>query len=276
MSRHTAEHAFDTPEAVALHVENGRGSVVVTAGDVATTKVHVTGSRADEVLVEQQGTGIVVIAPKVRGFSPGSSLDIEISVPSGSDLDAKLGGASIETTGQLETATVRSGSGRIRLDRVAGPCAASTGSGAVVITEASADLRARSGSGRISVERIGGAASVSTGSGAIRLGTCAGLVMAKTGSGAVSVDDASDDVTVKTGSGSITVGVMRRGRAVLKGASGNVSIGIPAGTPVWTDVRTANGRVRSDLPSVGQPEPGADYVEVRASTASGNVQLTPA
>lgn len=275
MSQQTAEHAFDTPDPIELYVENGRGTVTVTATDGDTTKVHITGARAEEVVVDQSPTGISVVAPKVRGFSPHGSLDIEISVPSGSGLTAKLGGARLEAVGALDVVTVRSGSGRVALDRVAGPCVVTTGSGGVSVTDAAADLRVRSGSGKVTVDRAGASAAVSTGSGSIRLGHCGGAVVAKTGSGNVAVDAADHDVTLKTGSGNITVGTMRRGRATLKGASGNVKVGIPEGTPVWTDIRTSSGRVRSELPTVGQPEPGADYLELRATTASGNVHLTP-
>ncbi len=271
-----AEHAFDTPGPVPIHVENGRGSVTVTATDTATTKIHIAGARADEVVVDQDDHGISVIAPKVRGLAPQAGLDIEVSLPVGSDLTAKLGGASLESSGRLGQVMVRSGSGRVTLDRVAGPCVVTTGSGAVTVVEAAADLRARSGSGRIEVDHAGATAAVSTGSGRIRLGRCDGDVAAKSGSGSVEVGEAERDLSLKTASGSITVGSVRRGRTTAKAASGNVRVGIPAGVPVWTDLRTGSGRVRSELPSLGQPEPGADYVELRATTASGSVHLVPA
>ena len=52
----------------------------------------------------------------------------------------------------------------------------------------------------------------------------------------------------------------------------SVHTGVP-GTPVWTDVRTASGRLSSDLPSTGEPAPDQPYLEVRATTASGDVTL---
>ena len=36
------------------------------------------------------------------------------------------------------------------------------------------------------------------------------------------------------------------------------------------------GTVRSGLEGVGEPEQGADYIEVRATTVSGDVHLLPA
>jgi hypothetical protein len=62
----------------------------------------------------------------------------------------------------------------------------------------------------------------------------------------------------------------------MKGASGDVTVGVPAGVPVWTDISTVTGAIRSQLPHAGQPAEGADHVEVRAKTVSGDIVLTQA
>ena len=66
---------------------------------------------------------------------------------------------------------------------------------------------------------------------------------------------------------------MGAGRLTAKTASGDVRIGVVAGTPVWTDVRTASGRLTSTLPRTGEPAADQPYLEVRATTASGDVTL---
>ena len=76
-----------------------------------------------------------------------------------------------------------------------------------------------------------------------------------------------------TGSGDLEIDVITAGRVQAKGASGGIRVGIPAGVPVWTDVSTVSGRIRSTLEGAGQPEPGADHVEVRAKTVSGDIVL---
>ena len=63
------------------------------------------------------------------------------------------------------------------------------------------------------------------------------------------------------------------GRVTARTGSGDVRVGVVAGTPVWTDIRTASGRLSSDLPSTGEPGPDQPYLEVRATTASGDVTL---
>ena len=116
-------------------------------------------------------------------------------------------------------------------------------------------------------------AAVSTGSGDVVIDHSTSSVVVKTGSGNLEIGDAEGDVAMKTGSGDTVIRAARRGRITSKGASGNVQIGIPAGTPVWTDVTTVTGRLHSSIEGVGQPEPGADHVELRASTVSGDVVL---
>jgi len=53
-------------------------------------------------------------------------------------------------------------------------------------------------------------------------------------------------------------------------------VGVPAGLPVWTDISTVSGEIRSSLTGAGEPEPGAEHLELRAKTVSGDVVLTQA
>ncbi len=73
-------HQFETHEPVDLFVENGSGSVTITALETTETTVEVTGRHADETIVKQDGKQISVIAPKMRsGFLGGDNkLDMAI------------------------------------------------------------------------------------------------------------------------------------------------------------------------------------------------------
>ena len=115
---------------------------------------------------------------------------------------------------------------------------------------------------------------VSTGSGDVEVGTTNGRTVVKTGSGDLHVVTANADVSLSTGSGDLTVGTARRGKVSAKGASSDVRIGIPAGTPVWADINTVSGSVRSDIESVGAPQDGQDHIELQARTVSGDIVLT--
>jgi len=96
----------------------------------------------------------------------------------------------------------------------------------------------------------------------------------KTGSGDLKVASANADISLATGSGDLEIGAVRRGRVNVKGASSDVRIGIPAGTPVWADINTVTGSVRSNLESVGAPKEGQDHVELQARTVSGDIFLS--
>ena len=41
----------------------------------------------------------------------------------------------------------------------------------------------------------------------------------------------------------------------------------------WLDLHTGFGHVQNDLEASGSPEPGADTVEVRASTSFGDITI---
>lgn len=272
------EHHFETHRPVYLAAEIGKGSVRVVATDTTETHVQVTGRDADQTVVRQDGDQISVLGPKQRGgiFGGDSRLDVVVTLPAASDLTIRTGSADIRVTGTVGTAQLRSGSGDVEVDTSAGPLAVETGSGDVRVESARADLKAKSGSGDVMVVDAAAAVLVSTGSGDVRLWTTRGTAVVKTGSGDLEVGEAEGDVALTTGSGDLVVSKAHRGRVTVKGASGNVAIGIPAGVPVWTDISTIAGEIRSNLSGAGQPREGTDHVEVRAKTVSGDIVLTEA
>lgn len=267
---------FETPHPVTLYVELGKGSLSVSSDDIAETTVTVSGHQADEVLVEQNGNQISVIAPRQRaGFLGGSdpAIDVSVTVPSGSDLVTKTGSADQSATGFFGHAKVKSGSGDVDLDRFAGHVVIETGSGDLKVAEVGTDLRIKSGSGDVEVGAVIGSVGISTGSGDIIVGSTAGATVIKSGSGDLTVRSARSDVSLSSASGDLAVETLHRGSLVAKNASGDIRVGIPGGVPVWTDVSSVTGRIGSDLAGAGQPGPGDDYIEVRAKTVSGDIVL---
>ena len=111
-------------------------------------------------------------------------------------------------------------------------------------------------------------------SGDIEVGRADGPISFKTGSGDIVVREAQGgQAQLSAGSGQLHVGRMASGIAQRKNASGDIRFGVPAGTPVWTDVTSVSGHVRSSLPATGAPRDGQDHVEVTARTVSGDVYL---
>lgn len=251
------EQTFETPEPVDLYVENGRGRVVVTTADVARTEVRVSGPQAAEFVVEHRGDGVAVVAPRGSGFlRKDSEAEVEVVAPRCSGLTAKLGSSDLVTHGALGTTWVNSGSGDVALERVDGTLDVQSGSGGVRVGHVELEGRIKSGSGDVRVESHRGTLAV------------------KSGSGDVLVGQSGDELACTTGSGDVEVRVAGRGRVTARSASGDIGIGFTPGTPVWTDVNTVSGRISSTLPPTGEPAEGQDFVELRATTVSGDVTLS--
>jgi len=270
------EYFFETHEPVDLTVETGKGTVHVTCTDTTETTVVVEGKDADEVQVTQDGRRIAVTAPRHRGgfFGSDSELHVRVVVPTTSNIAVKTGSADVTLEGDAGNTMVKSGSGDVRIETSRGPSLVETGSGDIQVDHARAELRIKSGSGDVKLGHGGGAVAVSTGSGDVEIGTSDAVAVVKTGSGDLRVREARDDVSMATGSGDFLIDLASRGRITAKGASGDVVVGIPAGTPVWTDVSTVSGSIRSSLEGAGQPAEGEDHVELRAKTVSGDIVLT--
>lgn len=273
-----AEHAFETPGPVQLFVELGKGGLHVQATETTTTQVRVQGRDADQVRVDQHGERISVVAPRQRsGFlGTDTSLQIDVTVPLDSDLATRTGSADVLVEGRVASGTVKSGSGDVRLESLGAASVVETGSGDIRIADVAAELRIKSGSGEVDLGRTAAALLVSTGSGDVEILRADGSTVVKTGSGDLKLRASHADVSLTTGSGDLTIGAAHGGKVSVKGASGDVRVGVPAGVPVWTDISTVSGEIRSTLSGTGEPAEGQAYVELRATTVSGDVVLVEA
>ncbi len=268
------EHRFDTPHPVRLVVEVGKGSVQVTATETAESRVRVTGRDAELAEVWLDGDHLTVRGPKQRGLFGGDRLDVLATVPTGSDVAVRTGSADVRIEGTIGVGQVKSGSGEVDVDIADGPLQVETGSGDVRVAEARAEFQAKSGSGDVVVREVAGSLQVSTGSGDVQVRTTHSASVVKTGSGDLEVGEAQSDLSFSTGSGDLVVRAAHRGRLTAKAASGDVHVGIRAGVPVWTDITTVSGEIRSHLESAGEPQAGVEHLELRAKTVSGDVILT--
>ena len=269
------QRTFTSTGPISLYVELGSGALTIHTDDVAETVVDVNGRDADQVVVEQRGDQVVVLAPPRRSgfFGTSNDLDVHVSMPHDSRLATKLGSADVVARGRLGEIAVKSGSGDVQVEEVVAEALVETGSGDISLGRVLGDLRVKSGSGNVGVDHLGGSASISTGSGDVELGTAAGSVQVKSGSGDMRVREAQDGVVLSTASGDLVVDLMHRGELRASNVSGDIRVGIPADVPVWTDVSTVTGSVRSSLEGAGRPEDGQDYVELRAKTVSGDILL---
>lgn len=268
------EYRFETHSPVNLVVEISKGNVEVRCTDTTESTVLVEGKYADDVVVEQRGDAITVTEPGRGRVFGDNALHVAVVVPEGSNPAIRTGSADIQLHGRAGHAQLRSGSGDVTADTVEGHLLVETGSGEIRVDDVRGNLKVKSGSGDVEIGEAGGAASVSTGSGDVTVENARGTTVVKTGSGDLSVEEAHGDTSFSTGSGDVSIDHVHRGRVTVKGASGDVSIGVAAGVPVWTDITTVSGQIRSSLQGAGQPEEGQDHVEVRAKTVSGDIALS--
>jgi DUF4097 and DUF4098 domain-containing protein YvlB len=269
------QRQFETPAPIGLIVEIGKGRVRIHATTTDTTSVDVDGSEGDEVEVSLDGNTLRILGPKRSGgfFGKERDLDVEVMLPTDSNLAVKTASADIEVNGQVAESRLKTGSGDVSCDTFSGAASVDTGSGDVEVSEAHAELRIKSGSGDVSVGSCLLELSISTGSGDVEVGTANSRTVVKTGSGDLQVANANADVSLSTGSGDLIIGAAKRGRVSAKGANSDVVIGIPVGTPVWADINTVTGTVSSDIASVGAPQEGQDHIELEARTVSGDIVL---
>lgn len=266
-------HEYLATDDQSVHVEIESGTVAVTAEATDRVVVDVSGPGADDVSVQQDGDRVSILGPRSRGFTRTRPVHVRVTAPTASDLLSKVGSASVETTGTLGNVRVSTGSGSLALDEVEGQAVVQTGSGDVRAGRIGAEAHLKSGSGDLVVGRLGGTSRLSTGSGDIRVDQADGAVSLKSGSGDLRVGEAASRTSLTTASGDLEVRRMAVGQADLKNVSGDIRLGIPAGTPVWTDISTGTGRVRSGLAPTGAPTEGQPYVEVTAKTVTGDVYL---
>ncbi len=266
------EHPAAGP--VELYTELQSGDLAVTAEPRDTVVVEVTGAHADEVVVTAEDNRVSIVEPRRAGFLLGRrDVQVAVRVPSTSRLVAKLGSMSLRATGELGHVRVATGAGDITLGTVTDTAVVKTGAGHVAIDSLAAEAQIKSGAGTITVGRVSAPAKLTTGAGAIEVQEARAPLVLKSGSGDLSVGATCEDATLSAASGDLRIGRLGRGQVSLKNVSGNIRLGIPEGTPVWTDISTGTGRVRSTLTPTGAPAEDQDHVEVRARSVSGDIYL---
>lgn len=269
------ERTFETPQPPTLQLDLNSGSVSVTASATAETTVRVEGPQAESFRIEYDGHRVLVSPPRI-GFRPlahDGGHYVQVSAPTGSDLAVRLASADVNATGEYGAVTIKSGSGDVTVEKATGDVVLASGSGALRVGNVAGDLRAKTGSGDVNAGDVDGEVRVTTGSGAVALGTVTGATHVKSGSGDVEVDSIDADLDFLTGSGDLRIGRAAKGNVAAKSGSGNLAVGVAAGTPVWTDVSTKTGVVLSSLENLGAPEAGQAHVELRLHTGSGNIHL---
>ena len=276
-------------EPILAQLRTGNGDVRITGSDDDQVRVVLNGSPAeiDRARVDlSYGTLIVDTAPApdrvpaaigtlVDLLVGRDNVDVEVQLPPGCRLDLRGGSGEVTISTPVAEAEIQVRSGDVTMAEVRGLAQLRTGSGDIRIPSAGS-VQIHTESGDVVVDQASQAAQITTGSGDVRLDRAGGPIAMKTGAGDLRIGMITGEATVTLGSGELTIDQMGAGRLEIDSGSGDVTVTVVAGLPVWTDISTLSGDLYSTLPSLGQPEQGADYLELRARTGSGDIHLRSA
>ncbi len=258
---------FPCPEPVTLVTRIGGGAVDIVAEDRTTATVEVAPyddsdaarEAAAQTRVEMRQGRLLVEAPEASGwlFRRSPRLRVDIRVPLDCQVQLKVASADVSCHGRYASASINTASGDIYLDSVTGDVTANTASGDVRAVEVGGQLQVRSASGDVAAQQVSGDVTIHS------------------ASGDVEVEEAGAGLRATTASGDVRVGSAQRGTVSVKSASGDVSVGVVAGTGVWLDLVTMSGATRSDLALGREPGAtgGAPALNLQVRTVSGDIEI---
>jgi DUF4097 and DUF4098 domain-containing protein YvlB len=274
---------FETPEPISVTVELAVGDIRIVASDRTDTVVDVRPSdpakkgdvaAAEQTRVDFTGSRLLVRGPKgwrQWSFRRGAeSIDVQIDVPAGSELQGSAGVASLRCTGRLGECRFQTGLGDIHLDG-AGSVELKTGLGDIIVDRAAGRAELTTGSGALDIGSIDGPAVIKNSNGDTRVGDVSGDLRVHAANGKISIDRAHATVAAKTAFGDVRLDHVEKGSVLAQSGMGSVEVGIRDGVPAWLDLHTGFGNVQNDLDAAGRPAAGEDSVEVRARTGLGDI-----
>jgi DUF4097 and DUF4098 domain-containing protein YvlB len=257
------EFPATTPLHLVVQLSSGALDITAEERDSATVDVQPGDGReasremAERTTVELRGDTLSVITPSSSGglLSRSGSVRIAARVPLDGTVQVKSASADTTCRGRYARTSVDSASGDIFIEHVTGDAAARTASGAIRLIRVDGDLTVSGASGDIRADRAGG------------------RVDAKLNSGDLQIGDAGSDVVAKTASGDVRLGSAARGAVRVSTASGDVGVGVRAGTGVWLDLSTVSGRTTNGLDMAGGAPSEGHQLSLQLRTVSGDIDV---
>jgi hypothetical protein len=246
------EHRFQTPVPVELVVKIPTGEIEIQTVDGDESLITLDGDEKliDLTEVRQEGRRIVVelkgkksfgITISIGDFSFGSGrLRVHARVPHGSSTVLTTAAADMTVRGRLQTLEAKSASGDLLVN------------------------------GEIEREAV-----VKTVSGDIHLEHVGGELRVQTVSGDVSAHAVGGSIVSKTVSGDLRVESVREGHVTAQSVSGDIELGVAAGTNLDVDAGSVSGDLASEVPLGSDPGAAGDgpILVVRGKTVSGDFRV---
>jgi hypothetical protein len=248
------EHRFHTPEPAELEIKIPIGEIEVETVDGDESTITIEGSEKILELTEvrQEGRRIIV---EIKGKKPfgitisigdlswgsGGRLKVRARVPHGSDAILATAAADMKLTGRVQSLEVKLASGDLR-----------------VRGEIERDATVKTVSGDVLLERVGGELRFTTVSGDLHARSVGRSVEGKSVSGDVRVDST------------------REGTVMVQSVSGDIEVGVEAGTNLDVDAGSVSGDLSSEVPLGSDPGSAEGYgptLVVRGKTVSGDFRV---
>ncbi len=254
-----ASWEFPRTEPIELRVQIAAGSVRINAEPTDAVRLSIDADSrdgsADDVRVNYADGRLQVTEPKSVGlFRHRRALDVQVTVPVGSDCAVHTASADVRCHGEPGRVDIHTVSGDVSVPTVRMPSEIHTASGDVSIGNADATVTAYTASGQIHVARA------------------SADVTATSASGDISIDGAAASVAARTASGEITVTGAARGQVEANSVSGDITVKVAHGTGVYLELSSLSGEVTSDLEPLPESSGQAD-LRVTCHSMSGDVRV---
>jgi hypothetical protein len=268
---------FDTPGPIAATVVVAGAQVRVAAGDRTDTVVLVEpinqASQSDVKVASKTKVdfagGQLSVKTTVSGDKNGSVV-ITIDLPAGSSLVAYLTHSTVHADGSFGECELHMASGRVQLDRI-NALQANIAAGEVTIGHIAGRASIGGAAFAMRITEVTDSVKLSSSGGQIWIGHASADLDLSSGHGGFDIDRADGSVTAETGDGAIRIGRLTRGPAELLNRSGNIEVGISAGTAARVDADSKRGSVRNRVPPPEDHGTSGSKVTVRARTRYGDV-----
>lgn len=276
---------FDTPEPISVTLEVGVGDIRVVASDRTDTVVAVRPSdpgrksdvtAAEQTIVEYASGRLLVKSPK--GWrqwslrSRGESIDVQIELPAGSEVNGEAGVVMLRSTGRIGACRFKTGAGDIQVDQT-GLLDLKAGAGDITVGHAAGNVEISTGTGAVGIGSIDGSAVVKNSNGDTWVGKVTNDVRVKAANGRITIDRAGAAVTAKTANGDVRLGEVERGAVMIETAAGAIEVGVRDGVAAWLDLKTGFGNVLNDLQASDRPTPDEEAIDLHARTAYGDITI---
>lgn len=272
---------FETPQPISVTVNLGVASAWIIASDRTDTVVDIRPSNeskassvkvAEMTSVDYSNGRLQILTPKTwkRLVRSGASVDVTIQLPSGSEVDGKLGTGEFQCKGHLGECRLTTEMGSIRVEEAA-TAKLDTGMGNIMVARTLGDVDVSTGTGTLRVDAVGGSATARNLNGDTELGDVSGDLRVKSANGDIDVDRARASANAKTASGTVRIGAVASGSIVLESTIGGVDVGIQEGSAAQLDLKSQYGTVHNSLESQVGPDESHESVMVRARTLHGDI-----